>query len=118
MPATTSKKAPKKSTKKASKKEATPRGDSIRLRVFQLLAKHADGLTGATIQEKLSLSGIPSLLKDEGMRSKAPRIERKVVEGVRGVHYVLTAAGKTALKDGTVDSEAAPKAEGDWPSNR
>lgn len=114
------KKVTKKAVKKAApKKEAKESGPSIRLRVFQALNKNSNGLTGAQIAEKLELHGIPSLLKDEGMRAKNPRIAREVREGVRGVVYVITAAGKQALKDETVDTEAAESAAGkEWPNNR
>lgn len=101
--------------KKAAKKETESRGPSIRLRTFELLAKNSSGLSGADIQKKLELGGIPALLKDEGLRDKKPRIVREKLEDVRGVVYKLTDAGKQALKDGTVDTEAAEKAAGkDW----
>lgn len=114
------KKATKKTVKKGAKKESTPRGPSIRSKVFALLKKHANGLTGPQIQEKLELQGVPALLKDEAIGEKN-RIKRTTVEGVRGVVYVLTALGKKHADAGaeTVDEFAAPKAAGmDWPSNR
>lgn len=89
-------------------------GPTIRQRVFELLAKSPEGLTGRAIAEKLSLKGIPNLLKDEGVCEK-PRIKRMVVEGVRGVTYVLTAAGKNDLAKGKVDENAAPSSSGvEW----
>jgi len=104
----TSRKAPK-------AKKAEP---SIRLRVFELLKKNPDGLTGAQIKDKLELGGIPSLLKDEGLAA-TPRIKRATVEGVRGVLYLLTAAGKKAVETGKVDSGAAPSSSGKkWPNGR
>lgn len=112
-------KTPKKPTAPPKgKAEANGRGPSIRLRTFQLLAKSADGLTGREIMEKLGLSGIPALLKDEGC-SDQPRIRREVAAEGRAVVYKLTAAGKKAVEKDTVDSEPAPKASGkDWPNGR
>lgn len=102
----------------SAKAKPEKKEDSIRLRVFKLLNSKPTGYTGPQIKEKLGLTGVPALLKDEGMRAKAPRIARQEIEGVRGVVYVLTPAGKQAIKDGTVDSEAAPRATGDWQNNR
>jgi len=100
------------------KKASVPRGDSIRLRTFQLLNKHPNGLTGAQIKERLELGGIPSLLKDEGCAA-TPRIKRQTQENVRGVVYVLSAAGRKALEKDTVDSDTPEKAAGqEWPANR
>ena len=104
----------------APAKKAPPKkekeGPSIRERVFALLAKSPEGLTGAEIKEKLELGGIPSLLKDEGVCEK-PRIRRKSVEGVRGVKYELTALGKKHAAEGKVDEHAAELSGGkDWPS--
>lgn len=128
IPASNGKKAAKKAPKKAaakkgtkkaaakgkSKKETKPRGESIRLRGFKLLAK--GDLTGAQVKEKLGLSGVPSFLKDEAVIA-TPRVKRFTVPnpetGADGpTHYTLTAAGKKALEKGTVDSEAAPRSVG------
>ena len=111
--------APKvKKTVAKAKKESTPRGPSIRLQVFKLLAKATDGLSGGAIKEKLELGGVPSLLKDEGCAAN-PRIKRHVNAEGRGVLYLLTAAGKKALEKDTVDSVAPKKAAGsDWPEGR
>lgn len=107
--------AGKKATKAAPKSSGGP---SIRERVFALLNKSPNGLTGGQIKDKLGLGGIPSLLKDEGVCDK-PRIKRISEEGVRGVLYTLTALGKKAVEKGTVDSEAAPLASGqEWPAGR
>lgn len=105
----------KKSAKKApaSVKKAAG-GPSIRVRVFNLLAKSIDGLKGSQIQEKLGLKGIPALLKDEGVCDK-PRIKRAANPEGRGVLYSLTARGKQAVEKGTVDSDAAKASGGkDW----
>lgn len=117
------KKATKKAAKgaKAVKKEKGTGGgrmddthDTVRLRVFKLLKKTPNGLTGAAIAEKLELKGIPSLLKDEGMNA-APRIKREFIEGTRGAVYSLTAAGKKAVEAGTVNSDAPASASGkEW----
>lgn len=96
-------------TVKATKTEAAT--ETVRSRVFALLAKSKTGLTGAQIKEKLGLSGVPALLKDEGVCDK-PRIRRTTSEEVRGVLYVLTALGLKAVKDGTVDENAAPPSGG------
>jgi hypothetical protein len=113
------KKAAKKSPKKAAVKKASTRTEkTIRSKVFDLLNRNSDGLTGAQIKEKLELSGVPNLLKDEGLSSK-PRIRRSAIEGVRGVVYQLTAAGKHAIENGTVDSDAPESAAGkNWPSGK
>ncbi len=114
------KKVVKKVAKKtaAKKTESKRTGPTIRSQVFTLLAKHSDGYTGAQIMEKLNLKGIPALLKDEGV-SATPRIKRASVEGVRGVVYQLTAAGRKAVEKDTVDSDAPESASGkDWPANR
>lgn len=112
------KKATKKPAKKAAKKAAAKkapvkRGDTVRLRVFKLLAKGK--FTGKQVMEKLSLTGIPSLLKDEAV-CKPPRITRDYSpreSGAQGpAEYTLTAAGRKALEKGTVDSEAAPISAG------
>jgi len=99
---------------KATNGKAEP--TTIRLRVFQLLNKKPSG--GAEVKDKLGLSGIPSLLKDEAICAK-PRICRKVEEGRRGVVYHLTALGKKDLVSGKVDENAADSSAGkDWPTNR
>lgn len=115
--------AKKKVAKKVAKKKSTATGEgkgrmddthvTIRLRMFKLLAK--GGQTGAKIAEKLELSGIPNILRDEGIMANPPRIKREMIEGTRGVVYSLTAAGKKALEKGTVNSEAPAAATGkDW----
>lgn len=110
-----------KAAKKAPKvkaKEPSKRGPSVRQRVFALLAKSGDGLTGPAIMKKLNLSGVPALLKDEGVCAK-PRIRRLDMEDVRGVMYTLTALGRSDLKAGKVDENAAESAAGkDWPNGR
>lgn len=126
-PAAPAKKTAKKAAKKSAAKSAPAKaakapkeksGPSIRERVFTLLNKNPNGLSGAQIMEKLSLGGIPALLKDEGIAA-TPRIKRQIVEGTRGCTYILTAAGKKAVEKGTVDSEAAESAKGkDWPAGR
>ena len=111
----------KKTATKATNKTASSsngRGPSIRQRVFELLNKSPNGVTGAQIKEKLGLSGVPSILKDEGISEK-PRIRRSVQEDVRGVLYHLTALGKKDLAAGKVDENAAPASGGkDWPNGR
>lgn len=108
------KKAAKKATKPAkAKKASTPRGDSIRLRTFRLLAKGE--MTGRAVMEKLGLKGVPACLKDEALCDN-PRIKRTSTPTETGAdgptHYQLTAAGRKALEKGTVDSEAAPRSIG------
>jgi hypothetical protein len=120
--ATPAKKAPKKAAKAkkaAVKKAPTKRTEpTIRHRVFTLLNKSPNGYTGAQIKEKLELAGVPNLLKDEGLSDK-PRIKRVDIEGVRGVVYQLTAAGRKAVADGTVDSNAAESAARvAWPDGK
>ena len=117
------KKAPKKAAKKTAKK-AVPTGgqgdkrDTVRLRMFRLLGKKSDGLTGAAIKEALELGGVPNILKDECM-GDPPRIRRLDIEGTRGVVYQLTAAGKKAIENGTVNSGAPESAAGkEWPNGR
>lgn len=93
-------------------------GETLRLQAFNVLAANPDGLTGAQIMEALGKPGEPcySFIKSEGCR-EVPRVKRVAVEGVRGVTYQLTPAGKAALKAGTIDSEAAESATGkDWPA--
>lgn len=108
------KKVAKKAKSVKAKKASTPRGESIRSKVFRLINKHANGLTGAQIVEKLSLQGVPKLLKDEGVCDN-PRIKRLDIEGVRGVTYQLTARGKKHVAEDKVDVEAAPDCAGkDW----
>lgn len=109
--------AKKKTTsKKTTPKKATPkkRGKSLRLQVFELLEKHVNGLGGPTIQQKLEVSGVPACLKHEWMRDddQAKRIKCEKHEESRGVIYIITAAGKKAIKDGTVDSKPAPSSIG------
>lgn len=120
------KKSPAKKTakKKTAKKKAAASGeprrsddtrDTIRLRMFKLLKKNVNGLTGSQIKEKLELSGVPNILRDEGIVAKPPRVRRSEIEGVRGVVYQLTAAGLKALEKGTVNSEAPASAGGlEW----
>ena len=109
-----SKKAPK---AKAKKVKQTPAAEqTIRERVFQTLAKTP--MTGPALKDKLGLSGVPSLLKDEGVCDQ-PRIRRESVEGTRGVVYSLTARGKKDLANGKVDENAAPASGGsDWPEGK
>lgn len=105
-------------TKKAAVKKNTEAKETIRSRVFSLLAQHPDGLSGAEIMAELELGGIPALLKDEGI-ADTPRIKRGKLEGTRGTVYKLTALGKKAVDKGTVDSEAAESAKGkEWPEGR
>ena len=98
-----------KATKKAgkAKKQREARGESIRLRGFKLLAKGE--LTGAQVRDALSASGVPNFLKDESLRDK-PRIARNTDKGP--TLYSLTAAGRKALDEGTVDAEAAARSVG------
>lgn len=101
---------------KAAVKATKSTGETIRLRVFRALSKKPQ--TGPQLAAALGLSGVPSLLKDEGVIAKA-RIRRKEVEGVRGVVYELTAAGKADLAKGAVDEHAAPASGGTpWPNGR
>lgn len=96
----------------------TADGLTLRAAVFGMLNGAADGMTGSAIMEKLGKAGEPAytFIKDEGC-SDAPRIARVTQEGVRGAVYKLTAAGKAAVKAGTVDSEAAPMSTGKtWPA--
>jgi hypothetical protein len=98
----------------AAKKPATekaPAKETTRLLVFKLLAKHADGLTMPQIKEKLSLKKPVALVKHECLADK-PRMKREQHEGSRGMVYSLTAAGKKAITDGSVDSAAAPSSAG------
>jgi hypothetical protein len=114
-------KAKAKKAKTAAKAKAKPSangkaGPTVRERVFRLLAKTP--CTGPEVKAKLGLSGVPSLLKDEGVR-QVPRIKREVAEGVRGVVYSLTAAGRRDLEAGKVDASAAEPSGGkDWPGSR
>lgn len=105
LTATPKKKAP---AKKAAKKRG---GDSTRVQVFKMLAKHPDGLTVADIQKRLELKGKPSFVKHEALRDK-PRIKREKHADTRAMLYSLTAAGKAAIEKGTVDSDAAPSSVG------
>lgn len=103
---------------KAKAAPAKASGPSIRERVFAALAKAAEGMTGKQVMEKLVLKGIPSLLKDEAICDK-PRIKRVTKEGVRGVLYALTAAGRKDQEAGKVDDNAADPSSGkDWPNGR
>lgn len=110
--------ATKEKPAKTQKAKSTTDKVTIRTRVFNLLAKSKEGLTGKQIMEKLELKGIPALLKDEGVCDK-PRIKRKTQEGVRGVVYELTALGRKDQAAGKVDENAAEFAGGkDWPEGR
>jgi hypothetical protein len=114
--ATTKKATTKKATTKAEKTAAAKKADSLRLRVFKLLAKHSKGATPglpmAAIREQLELSAPCALVKHECLAAK-PRMKRAKYEGARGVHYFLTAAGLKALKDGTVDEKLPPSSVGE-----
>lgn len=93
-------------------------GPSVRERVFASLAKAAEGMTGKQVMDKLGLKGIPGLLKDEAICDK-PRIKRVTKEGVRGVMYVLTAAGRKDQESGKVNDNAAEGSGGkEWPNGR
>lgn len=104
-------KAPKEPKPIKAAKEPKQSGPTIRLRVFQLLAKAPKGLSGGQIKEQLGLGGVPSILKDE-LFGTTPRIRRKTVEGSRAVTYELTPAGREAVKKGKVDDGAAPSSSG------
>ena len=109
------KKAP---VKKVEAKEASDRGPTIRQKVFDLLYKSSEGLTGGEIKEALEINTVPMLLKDEGV-CENPRIKRIKVEGTRGVKYMLTPRGRKAVEKGTIDSEPAASSTGEeWPEGR
>lgn len=114
--------AKKKVAKKAGdgkKRSSSDDRDTIRLRMFKLLKKNSNGLTGSQIKDGLELTGIPNILRDEGIVASPPRIRRLDVEGVRGVVYQLTAAGLKAIENGTVNSGAPASANGiEWPDGR
>ena len=117
--ATKKKATAKKSVKKTAAKRAPAKksvkrvGDSVRLRVLKLLVKNSNGLKGSQVMNKLGLKGIPAVLKHEAMRQDKPvRIKRETREEIRGTVYLITAAGKTAIKEGKVDSEPAPTSVG------
>src|SRR4051794_41066757 len=93
----------------AAKKK--PAKESTRLRVFKLLAKHPNGLTMPQIREKLELKKPVALVKHESLADK-PRMKREQHEDTRAMVYSLTAAGKKAIADGSVDSGAAPSSAG------
>lgn len=106
-----------KGAKKAAK-ASKPRGETIRLRVFKLLAKaKGHGLTGKQIMEKLSLGGVPSLLKDEALckppRIKVERVPNPNTDSEGPAYYSLTATGEKALRENKVDENAAPRTVGD-----
>jgi len=110
------KEAPVKKAAAAEEKES--RGPTIRQKVFDLLYKSSEGLTGGEIKEALEINTVPMLLKDEGV-CENPRIKRIKVEGVRGVKYMLTPRGRKAVEKDTVDSEPAASSTGEeWPEGR
>jgi hypothetical protein len=66
-------------------------------------------LSGPDIAAALGTKVIPSILKDEGVRTDKPRIKRVLPEGkTRGCTYELTQAGREDLTKGLVDANAAP----------
>jgi hypothetical protein len=113
------KKAAKKGAKKASAKKkgakvertVTDDRDTVRLQVFKLLRKHPNGLTVPQIQEKLGLKGKPAIVKHECLADN-PRIRREKHEEPRAMVYMLTARGKKAIEDGTVNSDAPESSAG------
>lgn len=89
---------------------------TMRLVVFQLL----DGeiMSEAQLGEFFSQKTIPHILKDEGV-CDMPRIRRVKVEGQRAAGFTLTRLGRKHLKEGKVDSHAAPSSAGrSWPIGR
>jgi hypothetical protein len=118
MTATSTTAAPKtKTTKPAAEKNGKPASakstaKSKRLRLFELLEKNPAGLGNADIRAKLKTEVIAAICRDEAV---AGRLKVLVPpEGKTGKLFALSAAGRKSLEKGTVDSEAAPKAE--WPS--
>jgi hypothetical protein len=97
--------------KKKAAKDKAPAKETTREQVFKLLAKHPNGLTMPQIREKLELKKPVSLVKHECLADK-PRMKREQHEDSRAMLYSLTAAGKKAIADGTVDSGAAPSSAG------
>lgn len=107
--------APKKTKAKAgkaAKKSDTAKsnkGPTKRMLLFQALEKNPNGLNCKALQEAIGGNGVNRITRDE-MAAATPRIKAEKIEGVQGRTYLLTAAGRKALKDGTVDSNAPPAA--------
>ncbi len=57
--------------------------------------------------KKLGITDTQNVFRDEGLSDK-PRIKRAEVDGVRGMVYALTARGRKAIENGTIDSERPP----------
>lgn len=99
-----------------AKAQKTPRprtAKSKRLRLFELLADHPDGLDNVQIRAALDTQSIAAMCRDECV-AETPRMKYIIPEeDKRGKRFVLTKAGHRALEKGTVDSAAPPA--GRWP---
>jgi hypothetical protein len=104
------KKAPKAGSNGKAKKGAdkAPRV-TLRDKVFAILAKAGEtGLTFSAICEKTG--GKATFVKAE-CESDKPRMKKLEFEDQRAVSYTLTAAGRKAIENGTVNSGAPRDAE-------
>jgi len=100
---------PVKSANTAKKaKVAAGSNKTIRLRVFECLNK-TDEMTGKAIAEAVGVNGIPSLLLHEVGYGRLARAKYETGP----TQYKLTAKGRKALKDNTVDSDPAPVVSAD-----
>lgn len=104
-------KAGKAKSAKTGSSDKKERGPSHRLRLFEALAAHPNGLNRTGLKEATGGGSVTRIVGSEINRKDGakPRIKAEKIEGVQGRTYTLTAAGHKALKDGTVDS-AAPTA--------
>lgn len=92
----------------APKTPATSTKESKRVRLFKLLSKNPNGLNNAGIRANLETESIAAICRDEVQHG---RLKIVASEG-RGLHFTLSAKGKSDLDKGKVDDNAAPKA--DW----
>jgi hypothetical protein len=94
--------------KKASaKKASTPRGVSVRERALRAIAKGGT-MSASEVQEKIGLGhGLKPTLDQEVERG---HLKATLGEEGRGHAYAITAAGKKALENGTVNPKREAKA--------
>lgn len=102
---------PAKADKAKTDKAAKSGGPSHRQLIFEALAGSATGMARKELREATGLEHVTRILSSEINRTDGDvRVKGEKIEGVSGKTYTLTAAGRKAVKNGTVDSDAPGRA--------
>lgn len=101
---------PAKKAAKAKKAASAPRGDSVRVRALKAISKKADGLTAAETQAAIGLEhGLKPTLDQEIERGHLLHAAHPQDKDV--ATYKISAKGKKALAEGTVDPKRGAAAK-------